>query len=187
MMQEFAQQIEETARAVVDEIHTAMPGTVISFDPSSGTAAVKPSGKYVIADGIALDYPQISDVPVVFPFCQAAGVGIAFPVNKGDSCLLIISEVELDEWRSGAESEGTLRFDLASAICIPGLQEGGFDAMKKAFRNNAVIVSGGGSEIMVSDDCVTITAGAASISVSGSDIAVRGNLRVYGNIITPER
>lgn len=183
MMQEFVQQVEETARAVVDEIHTAMPGTIISFDPKSGTAVVKPNGKYVTADLKQIDYPQITDVPVVIPFCQAAGVGIAFPVVKGDSCLIIISEVELDEWRTGAESEGSLRFDLTNAVCIPGLLEGGLNHLAKACQNNAVIVTAGSSEVMVSDDCVAITSGSAKLTVSESGIAIGGNLKVNGNII----
>lgn len=182
MMQELTQQIEETARAVTDEIHTAMPGTIVAFDPGSGTATVKPSGKYVTADGKSLDYPQITDVPVAFPFCQTAGVGIAFPVGKGDSCLIVISEVELDEWRTGAESEGSLRFDLTSAMCIPGLLEGGGDIISKACQNNAVIVGAGDVEVMVSDAGAVITSGGTKMTVSDDGVAISGDLKVDGNI-----
>ncbi len=182
MMQELTQQIEETARAVTDEIHTAMPGTIIAFNPGSGTATVKPSGKYVTADGKSLDYPQITDVPVTFPFCQTAGVGIAFPVGKGDSCLIIISEVELDEWRTGAESEGSLRFDLTSAMCVPGLLEGGGDMISKACQNNAVVVGAGDVEVMVSDAGAVITSGDTKMTVSDVGVAISGDLKVDGNI-----
>ena len=182
MIQELSQQIEETARAVVDEIHTALPGTIVSFDPGSGTATVKPNGKYVTADGKSLDYPQITDVPVTFPFCQTAGVGIAFPLGKGDSCLIVISEVELDEWRTGAESEGALRFDLISAMCVPGLLEGGGDMISKACQNNAVVVGAGDVEIMVSDAGVVITSGNIKMTVSDAGVAISGDLKVDGNI-----
>lgn len=182
MMQEFVQQIEETAKAVSDEIHTAMPGTIVAFDPGSGTATVKPNGKHVTADGRSLEYPQISYVPVIFPFCQAAGVGIAFPVGKGDSCLIVISEVELDEWRTGAESEGALRFDLTNAMCIPGLLEGGGDIITKACRNNAVVVGAGDVEIMVSDAGAVITSGDTKMTVSDAGVAISGDLNVDGNI-----
>ena len=46
MMQEFAQQVEDTAKAVMGEMHTAIPGTIVSYDCNTGTAVVKPSGKY---------------------------------------------------------------------------------------------------------------------------------------------
>lgn len=186
MMQEFVQQIEDTARAVVNEIHTALPGTVISFDANAGTAVVKPSGKYVTSDKRSLNYPQISDVPVVFPFCQSAGVGIAYPVGKGDSCLIVISEVELDEWRSGAESEGSLRYDLTNAICIPGLLEGGGAIVSKACSNNAVVIGAGDMEVMVSGDETIVDTGTTKLTVSDSGVAIRGDLTVTGNISSTE-
>lgn len=182
MMQELVQEVEDTARAVVDEIHTAMPGTIVSFNPSSGTATVQPNGKYMTADGKSLNYPQISDVPVQFPFCQTAGVGIAFPVGKGDSCIIIVSEVELDEWRTGAESEGSLRFDLTSAMCVPGLLEGGADLVSKACKNNAVVVGNGDSEIMVADSGITMVSGDTKMTLSDAGVAISGNLKVTGNI-----
>lgn len=182
MLQEFTQEVEDTARSVVNEIHTAMPGKIISFNARNGTATVKPVGKYVTSDGNQLDYPVITEAPLTFPFCQQAGVGIAFPVNKGDSCIIIISEVELDAWRSGAESEGSLRFDLTSAMCVPGLLEGGGDMISKACQNNAVIVGAGDVEIMVSNSSAVITFGDTKMTVSEAGVAISGDLKVDGNI-----
>lgn len=182
MLQEFTQEVEETARAVVNEIHTAMPGEIVSFNAGSGTATVKPVGKFVTSDGKELDYPVITEAPLAFPFCQQAGVGIAFPVNKGDSCIIIISEVELDAWRSGAESEGSLRFDLTSAMIIPGLLDGGSDLVAKAAKLNAVVVGSSGSEVVVGSDSVQVEVGSTKLEVSESGIAAWGNLKVNGNI-----
>lgn len=182
MLQEFTQEVEDTARAVVNEIHTALPGEIVSFNAGSGTATVKPVGKYVTSDGKELDYPVITEAPLAFPFCQQAGVGVAFPVNKGDSCIIIISEVELDAWRSGAESEGSLRFDLTSAMVIPGLLDGGSDLVAKAAKLNAVVVGSSGSEVIVGGDSVQVEVGDTKLEVSESGIAIGGNLKVKGNI-----
>ena len=182
MLQEFTQEIEDTARAVVNEVHTAMPGEIISFDAGSGVATVKPSGKFVTSDGKELDYPVITEAPVAFPFCQSAGVGIAFPVKKGDSCIIIISEVELDAWRSGAESEGSLRFDLTSAMVIPGLLDGGSDLAAKASANNAVMIGGGDVEVSVSGDGVMVDTGSTRFEISDSGVSISGNLKVNGSI-----
>ena len=182
MLQEFTQEIEETAQAVVNEVHTAMPGEIISFDAGSGVATVKPSGKFVTSDGKELDYPVITEAPVAFPFCQSAGVGIAFPVKKGDSCIIIISEVELDAWRSGAESEGSLRFDLSSAMVIPGLLDGGSDLAAKASANNAVMIGGGDVEVSVSGDGAKIDTGSTQFEVTDSGVSISGNLKVSGSI-----
>lgn len=182
MLQELSQEIENTARAVVDEIHTALPGEIISFNASSGLAVVQPNGKYVTSDGKTLSYPTITEVPLVFPFCQQAGVGMAFPVNKGDSCVIIVSEVELDEWRSGADSEGSLRFDLTSAMAIPGLLWGGGDLISKAAKKNAVVIGASGTEMTVSGDGVDVSVGGVTFSVSEDGIAVGGNLKVKGSV-----
>ena len=90
--------------------------------------------------------------------------------------------MELDEWRTGAESEGALRFDLTSAMCVPGLLEGGGDMISKACQNNAVVVGAGDVEIMVSDAGVVITSGNIKMTVSDAGVAISGDLKVDGNI-----
>ena len=182
MRQELTQEIENTVRAIVNEVHTALPGEIVSFDASKGTATVKPIGKFMVSSKKTLNYPTISEVPVVFPYCQQTGVGIAFPLLKGDSCLVIVSEVELDEWRSGAESEGSLRFDLTNAIVIPGLMNGGGDLITKAANKNAVVIGTTGAEICVSDESVDIAIDEVTFSVSESGITIGGDLLVKGNI-----
>lgn len=168
MLQEFSQQVEKTAKAAVNEIHTALPGEILSFNPAAGTATVKPAGKYITSGGVALKYPTITDVPVIFPFCQSAGIGMAFPVKKKDDCLIIISEVELDAWRSGAESDASLRFDLTSAVAVPGLLNGGGELFEKACSNDAVVIHAGATELMVKDSGVEIT----------GDLKVKGTIQV---------
>lgn len=180
MLQELTTEIEKTAKAAVNDIHTALPGEIVSFN--GGTATVKPIGKYVTSDGTSLDYPTITEAPVCFPFCQNAGIGFAFPVKKGDSCIIIVSEVELDAWRSGASSEGSLRFDLTSAMIIPGLFEGGCEAATRASAQNAAIVTAGDSEVVVSGGGCTLSSGGSSLTVSDSGVTVKGTLTVTGDV-----
>ncbi len=184
MLQELTQEIENTARAVLGDIHTALPGRIVSFDAVNNVAVIQPAGKFVTSDRQELNYPQITEVPVVFPFCPSAGVGLAFPLRTGDSCIVIISEVELDAWRNGAESEGSLRFDLTSAMAIPGLLESGSrnDLVKKAAELDALVLGASGTEVVVSGAGVRVDTGAVQFEVSDSGIAIGGNLTVEGNI-----
>ena len=177
MMQEFVRQIEETAKSVMNEIHTALPGKVVSVNLQNGTAQIKPCGKYVTRDKKKLEYPVLTEVPLVFPFSPVAGMGMVFPVNVGDSCLVILSEVELDEWRSGAETEAPLRYDLTSAIAIPGLLSAGQGLVEKACTQNAVIISG---KLMVEGDVVF----SGNLNVGGN-ITTSGNItggNIYGHV-----
>lgn len=179
MLQEFTKQVEETARAVVNDVHTALPGVIVSYNPDKGTVTVQPKGKYITADGYGLSYPQITDVPVAFPYCQNSNVGMVFPIKKNDNCMIIVSEVELDEWRSGAESEAPLRFDLTSAMAIPDLMLGGCAAMKKAVAQDAVVIVAKSAEIVVSDGRVAIT---ADVTINGN-ISVNGDFSVSGGVV----
>lgn len=162
MLQEFTSEVEKTAKSVVNEIHTALPGEIVSFD--GNVAAVKPLGNFITSDGAILEYPVITEAPVCFPQCTSGNVSICFPLKAGDSCLIIISEVELDAWRSGAKAEGSLRFDLTSGIVIPGLQKGMSETAKKAISENAVVVSNGSTTLKVKPNGVFIE---GSLNVTG--------------------
>ena len=174
--QDFAQEVENAAKAVMNDIHTALPGKIVSFDPAKGVASVQPKGRYITVDGASLEYPVISDVPVVFPYCQYFNMGMAFPVRPNDNCLIIISEVELDEWRSGAKSEAPLRYDLTSAIAIPGIVLGGASAVQEAVEKEAVIIISGKSKIVVANGKIDIT---GEINFHG-DIFIDGMLNIGG-------
>lgn len=182
MIQEVVQQIENTARAIVNEVHTALPGRIISYDATRATARIQPIGKFKTSKGKVLDYPILSEVPVMFPFSYRSNVGIAFPIVKGDTCLLIVSEVELDEWRSGATSEGSLHFDLTNAVAIPGLYKTGSKIAEKAIEKRAVIIGASGTEISISGEGVEIAVDEVTFTVSDSGIALGGDLLVKGDI-----
>ena len=170
MYQEFAQSVENMAKSVMNDIHTALPGKIMSFSPEKGTAVVKPAGKYLTSDGVSLEYPVISGAPLMFPYCGTASVGLTFPVKTGDDCLIIVSETDLDEWLSGAESEAPLRYDLTSAIVIPGLMPVGNAAMAKANARDAVVIISGAAEIVIAN---------GKIDIKG-DVTFDGNVSVNG-------
>lgn len=171
MLQEFAQKIEQTSKEILNEIHTVLPGKFQSFDPTKGTATVKPIGKYVLQNGEKLEYPEITEVPVLFPYHQAAGIGMLFPIQKEDRCLILVSEMELDEWRSGAESEAPLRFDLSSAVVLPGLLLEGKE-VSGIYRPDAVVVRAGKVDWILSENGI----------VCHGDIQVNGTLSCTGDV-----
>lgn len=167
MLQEFAQSVEDTAKEAVNEIHTALPGKIVAFDTGTGMATVQSIGKFKTSDGKSLDYPAISKVPVVFPHSHVGNCGIVFPVLPGDSCLLVISEVELDEWRTGATAEGALKFDLTNAICIPGMLHNANKAHLGAYNSSGILLYSGGTKV----------------AITGSGVAITGTLTVSGDVI----
>ena len=51
MMQEFVDQINKSARSATEDMHTALPGEIKSYDPDKGVATVLPKAKFTKPDG----------------------------------------------------------------------------------------------------------------------------------------
>lgn len=170
MLHEFVQQIKETVREEITDMHTALPAKIISVNANTGLATVQPTMKKILRSGKTIDYPLISGVPIVL--LQGAGqlVSIAIPVKPGDSCLLIISEQSLEYWLYARETDTSLHFDLTNAICIPGLFQKPPDSFLDACNTNSIIIDAGETRLVANTN---------GISVLGT-LTVNGNLNVTG-------
>lgn len=180
MMQEFVQQVNDTIKESMQGMHTAFPGTVVSFDPGTGLATVLPSMKFKKPDGSTVAYPQITGVPVVFPQVMGQQATIAFPVKAGDGCLVIVAEQSIDLWLYGQETDTDLAFDLTNSICIPGLFSKGNSVMQTACDENAIVVDVKGTRMTVKAGEVTVDA--ATIKLNGN-VTVNGNFTTQGGVV----
>lgn len=110
-----------------DNINTAIPAEVIEVGrlEAEQVISVKPVFQQEYRDGVVLDFPEILDVPVMFP--SAGGGMLSFPIKVGETVLLVFSMRSLDNWKlrdtgAGAHLPTDNRhFDLTDAIAIPGL------------------------------------------------------------------
>ena len=82
MMQEFVKSVKDSAKKAIHEIHTAVPAEIVSYNADVGMAVVQPKAKFKQPTGESIEYPLISNVPVVFP--HSKNISIAFPVLAGD-------------------------------------------------------------------------------------------------------
>lgn len=117
------------------QIRCAMPGIIQSFDPATQTATVQPALQMQVnlGDGVKhVDLPVITNVPVVLPFAQAAGLLLTLPIRPGDECLLVFSDRAIDSFVQGggiqptassnsADTATPRSHSLSDAICIPGI------------------------------------------------------------------
>lgn len=165
MLQEFAQEIDSTVRAEIENIHTSIPAKIIDFDITKCTATVKPYGSFKF-NGEYKDMPVISEVPIMFPYSSSSCIGITLPVLAGDDCMLLISEVELDEWRNGAKTIVPLRFDFTSAVAILGLCKAQPQGIQEAVNERAVVISAGSNKLVL----------------SSNKIVIKGNVEIQGTI-----
>lgn len=144
----LVQVMSQFIRASMDNVHTALPAVILDYDYKKQKAKVKPQVNKKFDDGIELELPVITGVPVIFP--RAGGASLSFPVKKGDTVLVLFSERSLDEWLvKGKEvtPEDSRRFDLTDAIAIPGLLP--FTEKSFADNNDDVLLKYGHAEFRI--------------------------------------
>ena len=67
MNQELVQEIENKINGMINNVHTALPGTIQTFDPATCTATVLPIGSYIAPNSKEIAYPAIPGTPVLIP------------------------------------------------------------------------------------------------------------------------
>jgi len=138
--------IKNAINSSLNNVHTALPGVIISYDPASNKATIQPALNKNYVTGVQ-SMPVLENVPIIFPSF------IKFPVVQGDYVLLIFCERSLDLWLSvGGQVTPTdpRKFDLSDAIAIPGLMP--FTETFPNNNNQDFFISYAGSDIKIEAD-----------------------------------
>jgi len=123
----FAGFFRESFISCAGQLRVALPGRIESFDAASQTASVKPQIKdYQEADtGVisAVALPVVNGVPVLS--LSGGDYGLQFPVQAGDTCLLVFTDRSIDKWVSeggDVDPSDVRQHHLSDAIAIVGLK-----------------------------------------------------------------
>lgn len=111
-------QIEERLK----QVHTSMPGIIVSFDPGTQVAEVQPSIKRMFTKKGPVDLPLCVDVLCAFP--GGKRFYLTYPVEPGDECILIFSERCIDLWYlegDTQEPDDYRMHDMSDAMAIVGI------------------------------------------------------------------
>lgn len=179
------------------QIHTGMPGVIVSFDPVKMTAVVQPAlqGMQRNKDGTteAITITKIPDVPVHFP--GGGGHTLTFPVKAGDECWIAFSERNLDNWhqQGGVQRPGDYRMhDINDCVAHVGLRsqqslpEGGANPNTVQLRSDdgrSFIELDGAGGKMTMKCPLEITLDVPKVTVTGI-IDVKGQGGGSGNVAT---
>lgn len=193
------------------DLHTSLPGLIVSFDAVKQTAVVQLVTKRVFADG-PQNLPLCNDVPVIFP--RGGGLILTFPIKKGDECLVWFTERDFDYWFK----QGTIQLpsdylmhDLSCGICMVGVSSqpnkiANLDTEQAQLRtadgSTSVSVNPNGTITLKGNVVITGTldtkgeatfeeavavegalAAEAGITVTGSAKGSGGNLEIDGAIV----
>jgi hypothetical protein len=160
-------------------LYTAMPAQVVSVADfaTEQTIDVKPVVRRVYEDTTVLESPDIYSVPVMFP--SAGGGLLSFPIQVGDTVLLVFSMRSIEDWLEGDGSvvtpSSSRAHSLTDAIAIPGLYtktshlepntddvelkfrySGGSDESRVTFKKNGDIEISSETKIYVTAPIVSI-------------------------------
>lgn len=144
--------------------HVCLPCIVQSYNESAMTIEAQPAirERYVGEDGKIqyVNYPLLINVPVCFP--SAGGFHIKFPINQGDECIVIFSDLSIDNfWLYGNVQNPVeqRRHDLSDGLAIMGFVDQkklNKEKYKKLGNGLNIFQDEKGSGISIDENGVTI-------------------------------
>jgi len=182
MSDELNRLLRESFEYNMSGVHTAFPGTVESYDAGKRRADIRPYMKRKLPDGRFMDFPIITDVPVIFPGTK--NFGMHFPLEKGDEALVIVCERSTDLWKdsggTGIEDDDPRRFNLMDGFAIPGLQP---KERHQTPDTGASIVYKEKNRILIDDDIITIENGEGRIIIDKDVIEMGNTVDTLGGLL----
>jgi hypothetical protein len=123
---ELIEILQQAFRGEREDIHTALPGKVVTYDPQTQLADIQLMIKRPVFDDtdtrqMGESFPILPSVPVRWP--QAGGYAFVLPMQPGDFVWVEFSESGTGEFRStGQESEpfDVSRHTITHPYCSPG-------------------------------------------------------------------
>lgn len=184
---------ESAVKALFDyqmrNVFTAIPAKVMQVeDAGEQRVAVKPLINNVFPDWEdSIEFPTLLSVQLMFPSSSTSA--ITFPINAGDTVLLVFAQACIDVFKSG---DGTTqppsdyrRFDKRDAIAIPGLFPFGMAVNQQSKRtlahstDDVVVAHNLGTEA----ECEIRLKPTGKIEVNGNQIDISSSTKIDGNLI----
>lgn len=132
--------IRAAIKAALIDVHTAIPGRVLSYDKTKQVATVQP----IVRKDATTKLPAIPGVSVMFLGNDT--FSLTWPVKKGDTGWLMFAESSLDKWKTGGGDDvdpgDDRRFDLSDAVFIPALRSQKRPVPATGVHDTALVLDG---------------------------------------------
>jgi len=169
-----AEIIKALTRKISSAIRVAMPATIEEYDFKTQKASVKIDMRELYEDGSSLDYPVLTNLPVIFP--RSGGASITMPVLRGDSCVVFFADRDISNWLLGSSNQApkTIRIhSLNDAVAIMGLSR--FTKQSAAKNNTDLLIDYAGSEITLKPNGIIDLNAAKQLNIKTEEIAIECN------------
>lgn len=163
--------IQQLTRKISGSIRVSMPATIEEYDFKTQKASVKIDMQELYDNDTAIDYPVLTNVPVIFP--RSGGASLTMPVIRGDTCLVFFLDRDITSWLLGANggiANSQRHHDLNDAVAIMGLSP--FTAKSSAKSNTDVLLTYDGSEIVLKPKGEIDIHSAKSLNIKTEDIDI---------------
>lgn len=172
---------EKQQNITMFKTHVALPAIVQSFNASKQTVDVQPAIREKMIDPdnkiYYQQYPLLINVPIVFP--QAGGYSITFPINRGDECIVIFSDLAIDNWWESGGVQNPVeqrRHDLSDGIAIFGLKN---QSRISSVPSSLTLRGPNGDRIEVTGSGVNVYS--TSATVQATNINLKGTVNITGS------
>lgn len=190
------QVMDEHAQQSLLATNCAQTGTIVSFDSSKQTATVainmmqsnmvqNAQGQNVIE---LKPYPLLLDVPVIF--LSGGTAAITFPIQVGDTCLLVFLDRAIDTWHTTGQANlppPVWRFhSMSDAVALVGLHS--LQNKQSDYNTTHVRILGrSGGQVLTNADVQLLGVAGGSVKVTekvniesdaGSKVDVEDKVRI---------
>lgn len=166
-----------------NEVRTAIPGHILSFDPDAQMAQVQIGIKRLTIAGESIDPPPIIRCPVYV--YGATGGAIEVEIASGDECLVQFSMRCIDGWRNQggvAPLVSTERFRESDAFALVGIRS--LPNVLASYENNGIRIrsKSGDAHVWIKNDSSIEISSPGDITINGATITASGDVRTASGI-----
>ena len=158
---------EKLRSDVMFNLRCCIPCIVQSYDPEKGTVECQPAVREkIINQNEENEYrnlPLLLNVPVAFP--SNSEYAVTFPLEKGDECLVLFSDLSIDNfWQKGNVQNPIedRRHDLSDGIAIPC----NMSLTKERRTDDGLLLSSSGASIIIEGGEITFKASAGAVTLT---------------------
>ncbi len=164
--------IARAVRKAAQDIRVAMPAKIISYDASTRLARVQVLFADRTEDGLTIDQPIVTDVPVFMPI--GGGSAITMPIKPGDTGTVSFADQDIGGWATDNDTsppDTDRRHALSDAMFTPSQGTGPADPdnFKISFAGATIIITPGGNVNIDSPADINISA-AGDVNITGATI-----------------
>lgn len=149
----WAEILDEALENHMLDVHTALPGKIVTYDAATQTAEIQLQIKRQLRNEddvvVSEEMPLLPNVPIAFP--RSTTFFVSFPLAADDFVMVIFQESSIDAWRSQGSlipAGDTRRHTLTGAVALPCLYPN-TAPLAEASEDFMIVGQDGGQQIVI--------------------------------------